>query len=75
MGPDLAGVTSRRERGWLARYVLQPDKMLAEGDAIARELFQKYKGARMPNLSLGTADVAAVLAYLESRDGAARAMK
>jgi protein SCO1 len=73
MGPDLAGLSSRRERGWLARYVLQPDKMLAEGDAIAKELFVKYKGARMPNLSLGAADVAAVLSYLESRDGASRA--
>ena len=73
MGPDLAGVTSRRERGWLARYVAQPDKLLAEGDPIATALFEKYKNARMPNLSLGAADVAAVLSYLESRDGASRA--
>lgn len=71
IGPDLAGVTARRERGWLARYVQQPDKLLAAGDPIARALFDKYKNARMPNVSLGSADVDAVLSYLESRDAAA----
>lgn len=70
IGPDLAGVTGRRERGWLARYVQQPDRMLAEKDPIATELYEKYKNARMPNVSLGAADVQAVLSYLESRDTA-----
>jgi protein SCO1/2 len=73
IGPDLAGVTTRRDHNWLARYVQQPDKMLAEGDPIAKALFEKYKNARMPNVSLGTADVAAVLSYLESRDAASQA--
>lgn len=73
IGPDLAGITTRRDRGWLARYVQQPDKLLAEGDPIARALFEKYKQTRMPNVSLGAVDVAAVLAYLESRDDALRA--
>ena len=68
IGPDLAGVTSRRERGWLARYVQRPDKLLAEGDPIAKALFEQYKQTRMPNVSLGAADVQAVLGYLESRD-------
>jgi len=72
MGPDLAGVTLRRDRAWLARYVAEPDKMLAEGDPIATALFEKYKNARMPNLRLGSADVAAVLSYLEARGKVAR---
>ena len=72
IGPDLAGVTARRDRTWLTRYVQQPDKMLAEGDPIAKALFEKYKNARMPNVSLGAADVTAVLSYLESRDAASR---
>lgn len=71
MGPDLLGITARRDGAWLARYVAQPDKMLAEGDPIAVALFEKYKSVRMPNLRLGSADVAAVLAYLESRGGGA----
>ena len=71
LGPDLAGVTTRRDRNWLARYVLQPDKMLAEGDPIAASLSEKYKGARMPNVNLGAADVRAVLSFIESRDTSA----
>ena len=70
MGPDLAGVTARRDRAWLSRYVLQPDKLLAEGDPIATALSKKYGSARMPNVNLGAADVEAVLKYLESRDSA-----
>jgi protein SCO1/2 len=67
MGPDLAGVTTRRDRTWLARYLAEPDKMLSEGDPIAAALSEKYKNTRMPNLRLGSADVAALLAYLEAR--------
>src|SRR5256886_3206563 len=61
MGPDLAGVTARRDRAWLARYITAPDKMLAEGDPIAVALFEKYQYARMPNLRLSSDEVAAVL--------------
>lgn len=73
IGPDLAGVTVRRDRKWLARYVQQPERLLAEGDPIATKLFEKYHHARMPNVKLGAADVAAVLSYLESRDRASPA--
>jgi protein SCO1/2 len=72
MGPDLAGVTARRDRAWLTRYITAPDKMLAEGDPIAVALFEKYQYARMPNLRLSSDEVAAVLSYVEGRSGAAR---
>jgi protein SCO1/2 len=72
VGPDLAGVTTRRERGWLARYLAEPDRMLAEGDPIATALFAKYKSIPMPNLRLGEEDVTALLAYLERPSTAAR---
>jgi protein SCO1 len=72
MGPDLLGVTARRDRAWLARYITAPDKMLAEGDPIATVLFEKYQYARMPNLRLSSDEVAAVLSYVEARGGAPR---
>lgn len=71
MGPDLLGVTQRRERSWLTRYITAPDEMLAERDPTAVALFEKYKSVRMPNLRLGSIDVADVLSYVESRSGAA----
>jgi len=71
MGPDLLGLTARRDRAWLTRYITAPDKMLAEGDPIATALFEKYQYARMPNLRLSSDEVSAVLSYVEGR-GAAR---
>ncbi len=72
MGPDLLGVTARRDRAWLTRYIMAPDRLLAEGDPIAVALFEKYQYARMPNLRLSSDEVAAVLSYVEARRSAPR---
>jgi mono/diheme cytochrome c family protein len=71
VGPDLKNVTSLRSRDWLMRWILEPDKMLAEGDATATQLFQEFNNVPMPNLGLSEPDAVAVLAYLEtSKEGA-----
>jgi len=67
MGPDLLGVTTRRERAWLLRYIQVPDQVLASGDPIASALSEKYQKTRMPNVGLGGADVAAIVSYLEAQ--------
>ena len=66
VGPDLAGVTTRRERDWLARYLRRPDQMLEEKDPIAVALFEKYKNVPMPNLRLSEGEIASVLSFLEA---------
>jgi protein SCO1/2 len=75
LGPDLAGVTERRSRVWLTRYVSAPDEMLAQGDPVAIALFNKYKKIGMPNLRLGSSDVADLLSYLEAHAGTAPGKK
>jgi len=72
VGPDLRGVTDRRERAWLTRYIGDPDQVLAAGDPIATALHNKYKKVRMPNLSLSESEVAELLSYLEARRNAPR---
>ena len=67
VGPDLAGVTSRRDGAWLAPYLAQPDQVLAAGAPTAAAVFAAYKGIPMPNLGLNTDDVAALLAYLQAQ--------
>jgi len=67
IGPDLAGISSLRERGWLARYIAAPDVMRNEGDPIASALFAKYKTVRMPNLSLTEAEAADIVAYVDAQ--------
>jgi protein SCO1/2 len=65
VGPDLAGVTARRDRAWLLRYIGEPDALLAARDPTAVALFHRYKEIRMPNLKLGASDVADLVSFLE----------
>jgi protein SCO1/2 len=67
VGPDLADAIVRRDRKWLASYILGPEKMRAERDPIALALTKKYPSVIMPNLSLGPTDVADVLSYMEAQ--------
>ncbi|NMG43877.1 c-type cytochrome [Aromatoleum toluvorans] len=67
VGPDLQGVTERRERAWLHRFIKTPDAVLADKDPVALELFRKYKEVRMPNLRLGDGDVDALIRYIEAQ--------
>jgi len=71
VGPDLAGVTTRRDRDWLVRYLRAPDQLLAAQDPIAVALLTKYKDVPMPNLRLSDGEIATVLTYLEAPRGPA----
>lgn len=66
-GPDLLGVTTRRERAWLARFIADPDLMRASKDPIAIELYEKYNKMPMPNIGLTKTEVADLISYLEVR--------
>ena len=72
MGGALRGVTERRDKAWLARWLKDPPRMLAQGDATARALLARANGVPMPELALSDADVAALLAWLERSDREAR---
>jgi len=66
VGPDLAGVTSRREASWLVRQIQEPDSLIAENDPIAMQLLQEANGVPMVRLGLTDAQVSAVVSYLQS---------
>ena len=72
IGPDLRGVTATRDRTWLSRFIVEPDKMVAERDPVALSLLAKYK-VRMPNLGLTSHDAADLISYLEEQSRAAAA--
>ena len=67
VGPDLQGVTSRRDRAWLSRFLQAPNVMRAKKDPIAVALSAKFPGVLMPNLGLSETDVGDLLAYLDFR--------
>jgi len=47
-GPDLKDVSKRKDRAWLVRFVTDPPKMLASGDAYAAKLLEEARGVPMP---------------------------
>jgi cytochrome oxidase Cu insertion factor (SCO1/SenC/PrrC family) len=75
IGPDLTHVTRTRQRGWLVRWLKEPDAVLAAKDPIAVGLYEKYNKLAMPNLKLSEADVEAVLSFLEQGSAAFQAKK
>ncbi len=68
VGPDLAGVTSRREESWLKRQIKEPDRLIAEKDPIAMQLLKEAGNVPMPRPELSDANVAAVIAFLKSTE-------
>jgi len=65
VGPDLKGVTVRRQRPWLVSFVRSSSKAIKTGDPVAVELFRKFKQQRMPDWSdLSPADVGAIMDWL-----------
>ncbi len=49
-GPDLKGVAERRERAWIATFVLDPRAVIDGGDPVAQELFRGANGVYMPSV-------------------------
>ena len=64
VGPDLEGVTARRNIKWLAKMILKPDVMVRE-DETARELLKTYM-APMANQNIDPAtELMPLLGYLK----------
>lgn len=65
LGPDLLGVTRRREQRWLLDWLKAPDQMLKKKDPIAMALYKQYDNLAMPNMRLHQEEAQALLDYLE----------
>lgn len=72
VGPDLQGVTERRDQQWLVSWIENPDQVRASGDPIAQQLDQQFP-VKMPNLGLTRAQAKQIVAYLAAQSGAAPA--
>lgn len=66
LGPDLLGVVANRDRGWLQRWLKNPDQVLAARDPIAMALYAKFKKLTMPNLKLTDSETEALIDYLDA---------
>ncbi len=68
IGPNLAGVTLRREAAWIRAMVLRPDSMTRD-DPVAAALKQGYGVQMMVVGEVGEARARAVIEFLRRVDG------
>jgi nitrite reductase (NO-forming) len=66
LGPDLYGVTKRRDDPWLTRWLKAPDQMLLT-DVAAKAMLDKYK-VPMPNQGLSDDEVKQYVSYFKWAD-------
>ena len=64
IGPDLENVGKRRQSSWLARWLKEPDRMLAEKDPTAMAMFNQYNKLAMPNLRLDPKDISNLIEFI-----------
>jgi cytochrome c2 len=64
VGPDLKGVTDRRKREWLLKFIASSSSVIQSGDPTATKLFRDFKQERMPDWSdLSPEQITSILNY------------
>src|SRR5215831_991670 len=67
VGPDLKGVTDRRKREWLLKFIHSSSSVIEAGDPVAVRLFNEFKRERMPDWTdLSPEEIGAIVDYLAS---------
>lgn len=64
VGPDLAGVTVRRDREWLVRFISDPERVRVERDPVALALVANFPTVRMPALGVSPSDAGDLITYI-----------
>lgn len=62
-GPDLIGVTDRRDLDWLKRWMQDPAGML-QTDSASKVMLAEAKGVKMPNVKLSDREIDGLLHYI-----------
>ena len=65
LGPDLMMATSKHTDAWMKRWLREPDKMIAEGDAYAKAQMAQFRGLAMPNLKLDDHAIDLLIAFMD----------
>ena len=66
IGPGLLGVTDRREKEWLKKWINSSSDFIASGDPDAIAIFEEYNKVAMTNFYFSDEDSEALYAYLEN---------
>jgi cytochrome c553 len=64
VGPDLSGVTDKRESDWLKLWITSSADLIASGDADAIAIFEEYNKTVMTAFDFSDEELTALLGYL-----------
>ena len=64
VGPDLFGVTNRRDHDWLMSWLLDPQAMLEQQDPVIMGLYEAYNRVPMPDMQLNEREAGLLLEFL-----------
>ena len=70
VGPDLQGITAKRESDWLLKFISNSQSFISSGDADAVAIAKEYNNSIMPPVSLSNAEINSILSFIESKGGA-----
>ncbi|MEA2600331.1 MAG: hypothetical protein QOF89_1323 [Acidobacteriota bacterium] len=65
VGPDLKGVTARRDKRWLHSFIRSSQGLVSQGEKTAAALFARYK-KKMPDHDFSDGDIDTLLAFIEA---------
>jgi len=66
IGPDLKGVTERKERAWLIKFIHNSQEVIQSGDPYAVKLFEDHNKVPMPPFAYSDDQINAILDYIEN---------
>lgn len=64
IGPDLAGITEKRDNDWLTQFIQSSQSLINSGDSLANAVYEEYNKILMPDQLLNRSEVEAVLSYI-----------
>ncbi len=66
VGPDLIGISERREEVWLIKFIQNSQELIQSGDELAIQVFNENMKIPMPAHNLTDDQVRGILAYIAS---------
>ncbi len=72
VGPDLAGVTAKRDKAWLTSFIKNSAEAIKSGDPIAVAIGKEFNNLFMPPFAGNDSELAAIITFIGSQEGSAQ---
>ena len=66
VGPGLQGITEKRTREWLGKWIANSGEFIASGDADAQAIFAEFNSIPMPPQAVSPEEIDAILEYIKN---------